>query len=148
MIPIPRNRIKSNGKVDLWDIGPQVAPKPPDAPIKPDAAKFKHPADLALAEVEFETAIELYKEQLREYAAAKKDHLSFARDKGGPVKVEFWGADVYDAFERAPGRYVLDLPKNLKPGKAQAEAERQAEATAEEIQQAKSKDPMHSGAMA
>jgi hypothetical protein len=143
---IPFNRVKLNGKVDLWDLGPQVEPKPPAAPDAPDA-KLKG-AELAAAELEYEDACELYKGQLRAYSAARKAHLAWKDEKGGPVKVEMWGVDARHALENWPDRFKLDLPKGTKPGRAQAEAEEMERVAADEIRQARSKDPLHSGAAA
>lgn len=145
---IPLNRMKSNNKCDLWDLGPQVAPKAPPAPEAPDKAKFKNAAEFAAAELEYEDNCELYKSALRRFTEAKKAHLEWLEQKGGPIKVEFWGPDANEAFERDPGRFVLDLPKGLKPGKAQIEAEARAREADEEIRQARSKDPLHAGAAA
>lgn len=143
---IPLNRVKLNGKVDLWDLGPQVAPKAPDAPAAPDT-KLKGP-DLAAAELEYEDQCEIYKGHLRAYTAARKAHLEWKDQKGGPVKVELWGADARHAMEVEPDRFKLDLPKGSKPGKAQAEADEMARIEADELRQARSRDPLHSGAMA
>lgn len=146
MSHIPHNRVKSNGKVDLWDCGPQAAPKPPAAPVEPDKSKLKG-ADLALAEIEYEDGIARYKDDLRKWKADREEHRHFMEEKG-PVKIELWGADARHALEREPDRYFIDLPKGLKPGKAQAEADKMAAIEAEEIRQARSRDPMHSGAPA
>lgn len=142
---IPQHRVKLNGKVDLWDLGPQVEPKAPEAP-EPPSDKLKG-AELAAAEIEHEDALERYKDELRAYTVARKAHREWGDVKGGPVKVEFWGADARHAIEVEPARYKLDLPKGMKPGKAQAEAEEMAKAEEEEIKQARSRDPLHSGAM-
>lgn len=146
MANIPTNRVKRNGKVDLWDLGPQVAPKAPPAPESPDV-KLKG-ADLAAAELEYEDACFLYKDELRAYSAAKKDYYEWLREKGGPIKVEFWGADARHALDNWPDRWKLDLPKNAKPGKAQTEADEMAVLEAEELQKARSRDPLHAGAAA
>ena len=143
---IPLNRVKPNGKVDLWDLGPQVAPKPPAAPKEPDKDKLKG-AELAAAELEYEDACELYKGELRAYSAARKAHLEWRESKGGPLKVEMWGIDARHAMEVESDRFVLDLPKGMKPGKAQLEAEELAKIEAEELRRARASDPMHAGAM-
>lgn len=142
---IPLNRVKNNGKIDLWDLGPQVAPK---APPPPEAVseKLKGP-DLAAAELEYEDACEIYKDHLRAYSVARKAHLAWAEQKGGPVKIELWGVDARHAIETEPDRFMLDLPKGTKPGKAQAEAEAMAAIEADELRIARSKDPLHAGAM-
>lgn len=143
---IPLNRVKLNGKIDLWDLGPQVEPKPPAAPEAPDT-KLKG-AELAAAELEYEDACELYKFALRRYTAAKRDHLAWLEQKGGPVKVELWGVDAAEAMKIEPDRFKLDLPKGAKAGRAQREAEELAAIQADEIRQARSKDPLHAGAPA
>lgn len=140
---IPLHRVKPNGKVDLWDLGPQVEPKAPPAP-EPPSDKLKG-AELAAAQVEHEDALDRYKDQLRAWTAARKAHREWADQKGGPVKVEFWGADARHAMEVEPTRYKLDLPKNMKPGRAQAEAEEMARAEQEEVERARSQDPLHKG---
>lgn len=135
---IPHHRVKPNSKVDLWDLGPQrpVAPKEP-APVD---AKLKG-AELAIAEVEFEDAIDLYKRDLKAYAALKREHERWHRDNGGPVKVEFWGIDASDAMQIDRDRYKLDLPKGQKPGKAQVDAEEMARAEGLELAAARDRDP-------
>lgn len=135
---IPLNRVKRNGKVDLWDLGPQV-PKGPVAPAEPDD-KLKG-ADRAAAEIEYEDACILYKDSLRAYTAARTAHREWHEQKGGPVKVEFWGYSAFEAMKRDPGRYMVDLPKGAKPGKAQIETERREAAEAEELKRATSMDP-------
>ncbi len=138
MSHIPFNRFKKNNKVDLWDTGPS-RPIAPKEPPKPDAKLTG--ADKAAAEVEFEDACERYKQQLRDYATAKRAHLDWHDAKGGPVKVEFWGVDARHALEVEPERYRLDLPRGTKPGRAQIEAEEMAQAEAEAMEQAHRRDP-------
>lgn len=135
---IPPNRVKPNSKVDIWDLGPQrpVAPKEP-APVD---TKLKG-TDLAIAEVEYEDAIDLYKRELRAYAALKRDHERWHRDNGGPVKVELWGVDATHATESFKERYKLDLPKGVKAGPAQIEAEKLAEAEGMELAALRERDP-------
>lgn len=143
---IPLNRVKPNGKVDLWDLGPQVAPKAPPAPAEPDKAKVKG-AELAAAEIEYEDACELYKGHLRAWTQARKSHLEWKEEKGGPVRVELWGIDARHAMETDADRFMLDLPKGMKPGRAQQEAEEMQQAEAAELRRARASDPMHSGAI-
>ena|ERR1700680_801750 len=138
MNPLER-RIKRNGKVDLWDCGPSRPPAP-IAPVEPDATKLKG-ADLAAAQVAHEDACELYKKQLRAYSAAKADFADWQETKGGPIKVELWGVDARHAMEVEPDRFKLELPRNVKPGRAQVEAEQLAEAEAENLNQARANDP-------
>lgn len=136
----PRSRIKQNGKVDLWDLGPQRAAAP-QAPKAPDLDKIKDAADRALAEVEHEDAIEKHKHHLRAYGAAKREHQRWHEENGGPVKVELWAVDAKHALEVDGARYKLDLPKGAKPGAAQVEADQKAEAEKDAIDRARSSDP-------
>lgn len=137
---IPVDRIKRNGKIDLWDLGPQVSPKPPEAPEEPDKAKLKGTI-LAAAELEYEDACAVYKDALRTYNEAKKAHLAWHRDIGGPVQVELWGVDATHALNLEPDRYKLDLPKGMKPGKAQEQAEERSAIEAQELERLRAKDP-------
>lgn len=51
----------------------------------------------------------------------------------GPVKLERTSILAREAMQRDPERYRLELPRNIKPGPAQIEAERRAaEAAAED----------------
>src|ERR1700675_1666530 len=129
MDPLER-RIKKNGKVDLWDCGPQ-RPLAPEAPVEPDA-KLKG-ADLAAAQVEHEDACERYKQQLRDFAAAKRAYLEWHDAMGGTIKVELRGIDARHAMEVEPDRFKLDLGRGQKPGRAQVEAEERAEAEADAL---------------
>lgn len=135
---IPFSRIKKNGKVDLWDTGP-TRPVAPEAPSAVDA-KLKG-AELAAAEVEYEDACERYKQRLRDFTAAKVAFANWQDEKGGPIKVELWGIDARHAMEVEPIRFKLDLPRNVKPGKAQIEAEEMALAEAGALEQARARDP-------
>ena len=45
------------------------------------------------------------------------------------------------ALNSDPERYFLELPKGMKPGKAQAEADRVAEMSEAELNEAREKDP-------
>jgi hypothetical protein len=130
--------IKPNNKVDLWDFGPQRAGEPVE-PQKPDE-KLKG-AEKAAAEVEYEDALDLYKDQLRAWSASRKANKAWHEEKGGPVKVELWAIDARHAMEVEPLRYRLDLPKSVKPGRAQLEAEENARAEAEALERARSTDP-------
>lgn len=138
MSHIPHNRVKPNQKVDLWDLGPQNAdgPQPPE---KPDA-KLKG-AELAAAEVEYEDAMLVYKDQLRAWSASRKDKRDWDDKNGGPRKIELWAADARHAMEVDPKRYVLDLPKGQKPGKAQVEAEEAAAKEQEALERDVAADP-------
>jgi hypothetical protein len=138
MNPLER-RIKNNGKVDLWDCGPK-RPEAPKAPVEPDETKLKG-ADLAAAQVEHEDNLERYKQQLRDFAAAKRAYLEWQDIKGGPVKIELWGVDARHAMEVEPDRFKLDLSRGQKPGRAQLEAEQMAEAEADSLNRARASDP-------
>jgi hypothetical protein len=138
MNPLER-RIKKNGKVDIWDCGPS-RPAAPIAPIEPDDAKLKG-ADLAAAQVAHEDACERYKHQLRAYSAAKLAFAEWQETKGGPIKVELWGIDARHAMEVEPERFRLELPRGMKPGRAQIEAEQLAEAEADALDHARASDP-------
>lgn len=137
---IPLSRVKPNGKVDLWDLGPQVAPKPPAAPEEPDKGKLKG-AELAAAEVAYEDAVAAYKASLRDWNERRAHHRAWHAENGGPKKVELWGADARHAMEIEGDRYKLDLPKGQKPGQAQIEAEERAAAELEALKRAQSLDP-------
>lgn len=137
MSPLER-RIKKNGKVDLWDTGPTrpVAPKEPAAPDE----KLKG-VELAAAQVEYEDALERYKNELRAFTAAKRAFTEWHDKNGGPVKVELWGVDARFALEREPDRFKLDLARNQKPGRAQIEAEEMAALEAEGLERTRASDP-------
>jgi hypothetical protein len=138
MSSIPFNRVKNNGKVELWDMGPK-RPEPPNEPAKPDAALKG--ADKAAAEVEYEDACERYKQQLRKYTTDKIAYLDWHDKNGGPIKVDLWGVDARFAMEVEEKRFKLDLPKGQKPGRAQVEAEEMAAAEADALIRAQAHDP-------
>lgn len=130
--------IKGDDHVDLWDIGP----KPPVAPVVPklpDAA-LKGP-ELALAQIHYEDAMADYKDELRAWGKAKIDYQNWRRNFGGPVKVNLWSTDAVHALNTDPDRYALELPKGLKPGKMQAEADEAAAMSETELQEARDRDP-------
>lgn len=123
------NAPNNNLKVQIWDLGPErpVMPKAPEEP-KPGLKA----AELALAQVEHEDALASYKQALRDYGVAKKEYERWQTQVGGPVELSMWSVDAADAMERQPGRFVANLPRGLKPGKAhfdniKREEERQAE---------------------
>jgi hypothetical protein len=135
---IPQHRVKPNSKVDIWDLGPTR----PVAPSEPEAVNDKlKGAELALAQVEYDDAIDLYKRELRAYAALKRDHERWHKENGGPVKIEQWGVDARHSLDNFPERYKLDLPKGVKPGKAQLDAEEMAKAEGEELALLRERDP-------
>ena len=133
---IPLHRVKQNGKVDLWDLGP-TRPVPPAAPAEVDGRLKGHEA--ALAQIEYDDAMEAYKGGLRLYAAAKRAYDLWHNTNGGPVKIEFWGVDARGALDKE--RFKLDLPRGLKPGKAQVEAEEMAKAEGAELAALRERDP-------
>ena len=133
---IPLHRVKQNGKVDLWDLGP-TRPVPPAAPAEVDGRLKGHEA--ALAQIEYDDAMEAYKGGLRLYAAAKRAYDFWHTSNGGPVKIEFWGVDARGALDKE--RFKLDLPRGLKPGKAQVEAEEMAKAEGAELAALRERDP-------
>lgn len=135
---VPLKRVKRNGKVDLWDTGP-TRPAAPQPPAEVDA-KLKG-ADRAAAEVEYEDACDRYKHQLRAFTKAKVDYAEWHETNGGPLKVELWGVDARFALDKEPVRFRLDLPKGVKPGKAQLEIEANAESEAEAFQRQQAADP-------
>ncbi len=138
MTQIPLQRMKPNGKIDVWDLGPKRA----DAPKEPAPVSEKlKGTELAMAQVEYEDAIDLYKRELRTHAALKREFERWHAMNGGPVKVEFWGIDARAAMDREPERYKLDLPKGQKPGKAQVQAEEMAAAEGMELAAIRERDP-------
>lgn len=134
----PLKRVKRNGKVDVWDTGPS-RPLAPSAPVDVDI-KLKG-ADKAAAEVEYEDACERYKGALRAFTQAKADYGEWHASNGGPLKVELWGVDARFAIDKEPDRFKLDLPKGVKPGRAQLESEANAELEAEAAQRQQAADP-------
>jgi fructosamine-3-kinase len=132
--------VKANDHVTLWDVGP-VRPVAPVAPEAPAQSKDLKGADLALAQIHYEDALEDYKLALRSYGAAKIEHSKWHQANGGPLKVEQWSTDAAHALTVDPQRYFLELPKGMKPGKAQAEADRVAEMSEAELSEARDKDP-------
>lgn len=126
--------------VSVWDIGP-VRVVPPTAPVAPVESKELKGADFQVALIEYEDALEAYRVDLRAYGEAKKHLVAWHRANGGPLKVSMWSTDAVHALTTDPERYFLELPKGLKPGKAQAENDRIAEMTEAELNEAREKDP-------
>lgn len=124
----------------VWDIGPQQ-PEQPKVPVPPVESKDLKGADLALAVLHYEDAMEDYKLDLRAYGKAKVDYTAWRREFGGPVKVSMWSTDAVHALTIAPERYFLDLPKGQKPGRMQLEADEAAAMSEAELQEAREKDP-------
>ena len=56
-------------------------------------------------------------------------------------QIEFWGVDARSALDHGPDRFKLDLPRGLKPGKAQIEAEEMAKAEGAELAALRERDP-------
>lgn len=139
MIIISPNRVKPNGRVVIWDLGPQTEPAAPAAPPEPD--KGLKGAELAAAQVEHEDAVVLYRDSLRRYTAARNAYREWKATKGGPVKIEQWAVDAGHSVNVEPDRYKLDLPKGLQPGRAQIEADEEAKKEREEYERAASNDP-------
>jgi hypothetical protein len=54
--------------------------------------------------------------------------------EGGPVKIEFTSMLAREALVRDPERYKFDLPRGVKPGQLQFDAEDRARALAEEAE--------------
>lgn len=138
MSHIPHNRVKGNQKVDLWDMGPP-RPEAPKEPEKPNPKLTG--AEKAEAEVLYEDALEAYKNDLRNWSSTKLAHRKWHEEMGGPRKVELWAADARHAMTVEPERWKLDLPKGMKPGRAQLEAEEQAAAEREAQQREVDADP-------
>lgn len=136
---IPLQRVKKNGMVDFWDCGPQAEPDPPPAPQEPDP-KLKGAA-AAAAQIEYEDNCVRYKDALRAWTAARKDYREWFDVNGGPVKLERFGVTAREAFERDPKRYKLDLPRGMKPGRAQVLADEAYAAELEELKRAAALDP-------
>jgi len=132
--------IQPNDHVDLWDVGPtRIAA--PLAPVEPVESKDCKGADLALAKIHYEDALDAYRNDLRAYGVAKQEHTAWHRVNGGPRKVNLWSTDAVHALSTEPDRYKLELPKGMKPGTAQAEDDRRAEMSEQELQEAREKDP-------
>jgi hypothetical protein len=149
MTGIPFARVKPNGKVDLWDLGPQVEPKAPVPPVAPDtpddrlkgAALAHAVAEHAAASLEYEDEVERYKDKLRRWTADRKAHRAWHDEQGGPIKIELWGVDARHALEKEPDRYKLDLPRGAKPGRAQVQADAAHAAEIDELKRAAALDP-------
>ena len=132
--------VRGDDHVELWDVGPKPAVAP-TAPMPPIESKELKGADLALAQIHFEDAMADYKDALRAYGKAKIDYQAWRREYGGPVKKPVWSTDAVHALEVEPERYFLELPKGVKPGKAQAEADEAAAMSEAELIEAREKDP-------
>ena len=130
--------IKSNGMVDVWDLGPE-RPTSPDAPAEPK--KTGRAVDDAVAAQEYEDAIAEYKKALKVYTVLKREYDEHRANVGGALKVEMWPTDANSCIVTHPGRYAKTLPAGAKPGKGQAAAEEVAIKRGEEIARIKERDP-------
>ena len=75
-----------------------------------------------------------------EYKKWEKDRAAF--DKGGPRQLEMRTFNARDAFKNDPNRYVLNLPRGVKPGPAQLELEERARAEATDLASIAARDPV------
>jgi hypothetical protein len=141
----PAQRVKTNGKVDLWDLGPQVEPKAPAAPAEPDE-KLKG-AELAAAELEYEDACEIYKgicaptrRRARRISNGSRKRAARSRsNSGAPTRATRWKSSRIassSTCRRAPS-----------PARRRPRPRKWPSGEADEIKQARSRDPLHSGAM-
>lgn len=64
-------------------------------------------------------------------------------EEGGPVQIVRAGILAREALGRDPERYRLELPKNVKPGPAQLEAEQRAREEADELNTDIDRDPVY-----
>ena len=85
MLHIHPKYIKHNDHVDLWDMGPKRV-EAPVAPVEPVESKELKGADLALAKIHYEDALETYRADLRAYGAAKVEFKKWHDVHGGPFK--------------------------------------------------------------
>jgi hypothetical protein len=45
-----------------------------------------------------------------------KNSCGICGDQAGPAQILMWSTDAGDALERAPTRYVRELPEGVQPG--------------------------------
>jgi hypothetical protein len=139
------NDIKASGFVDLWDLGPEK-PTAPAKPVFECKAKEGTP-DYDVARAEFKETLEKYEADLAAYRRSKREFDHWHQHVGGPKKVEMWPVDARTVLERQANgqhsdlRYHKHLPKGMRPGKAQVEAEERAAAEAEARKQDMDRDP-------
>ena len=107
--------------VKFWDLGP-VRPVAPDAPLPPND-KLKG-AELDLAKIQYDDALEDYKIALRRFAADRKIYDDWRKASGGPVQIERNPVVAREAMFRDPDRFVMTLPRGAKPGRVDAENKR------------------------
>jgi len=118
----------------VWDLGPDK----PVAPVKPDQPK----TDDAIAKMEYEEAAELYVAAIKAFRAQKAAYDRWREINDGPVQIEMWTVDLRDAIARAPGRYVPQLPKGVKPGKGHFANLARQEAEDAEFRRVAATDPI------
>jgi hypothetical protein len=140
-----RDRTMRNGQCPLWDLGP-TRPNEPIAPTAPD--KTGSATEQALAQIQYEDAVEDYKKGLRAYGALKREYDHWRMQIGGPVKIYNWTVEVVRMVVAFPERYVLDLPRGIKPGKAQIENEEREANEEYERLAARKQDPQFGGVRA
>ena len=63
----------------------------------------------------------------------------------GPVGIEMWSIDARDALKRDPERFVVKLPKGMKPGPAHERNQERAARARDELAAAAAKDPVFGG---
>jgi hypothetical protein len=135
---LPLHRIKPNGKIEIWDMGPKEPPAPvPPASVSDD---LKGPKAV-VARAEYETKEKVFKKDYEAYVAASHEYVRWHDKNDGPVKVDLWSIDAIHALNVDPDRYMVDLPKNAKPGKAQIEAEERAKSQDGDLAVDRDKDP-------
>ena len=145
IIALVRERTMRNDHCPLWDLGPvrPTAPVPPTAPVKAgDDTEF------ALAQVKYEDGLEDYKKQLRKYGLDKREWDHWRQQVAGPIKIYHWATDVVRMCAEWPERYVLDLPKGIKPGRTQEENEEREANEEYERLTARKNDPQFGGVRA
>jgi hypothetical protein len=59
---------------------------------------------------------------------------AWENEYGGPVKIEFFAVDARHALKTEPNRYLMKLPKGVRAGQAQLDAEERATAENEEVE--------------
>lgn len=162
---ITERDVNPKGLVELWYLGPE-RPRPPQQPQSPfpdEAVKFRNTGEAFLERpttAEEDLALDRYSEAVHKYRRRDLPHYKRLRDEydawqentGGPVKVLLWAVDAKILLERQakgdlPTRYHKILPRNVRPGHLQREADRRAEIEAEQRQRDVERDP-HFGAQA
>jgi hypothetical protein len=145
ILALVRDRTMRNGQCPLWDLGP-VRPIAPVAPVAP--TKQGDETEFALAQVKYEDGLEDYKKALRNYGVVKREWDHWRQQVAGPIKIYNWAIEVVRMCELFPERYVLDLPKGIKPGRAQEENEEREANEEYERLTARKNDPQFGGVRA